>query len=230
MKSIDELALKKIPLFSTASETTVKRLIDDVKINHMLKGTYLIRDKESTDFVYIVLSGKVSVYKLSETGERRIIFILNEGHILNDDIVNHLPSSIDCECFEDCDILVYEKNKFLTLMQSDFEFMQAVLNQFSSKLRRTYRQLKNAPTNISMEKKLAAKLYSLARHYGVKTQQGILIDLPLSVVYLSNLVGAQRETVSRALKKLMEGELVYYDHKKFLIPNLKKLGEYHKEK
>lgn len=229
MKRVNEMALKKLPLFSTISNDTMERFIKEVKINHLSKGDYIIRDKEITDFVYIVFSGKISVYKLSETGDKRIFFILNEGSILNDDLVNGLASAINCECFEDSVILIYDKKNFLKLMQGDFEFMKNILSEYSSKLRRTYRQLKNAPTNVTMEKKLAAKLYSLCRHYGIKTESGTLIDLPLSVVYLSQLVGAQRETVSRALKKLIEANLVEYDNKKFTIPDIKALGDYHKK-
>ena len=112
MKSINEVALKKLPLFSTVSTDTMERFIKEVKINHLSKRNYIIRDNEMTDFVYIIFSGKISVYKLSETGDKRIFFILNEGSILNDDLVNGFPSTIDCECFEDSIILIYDKKKF----------------------------------------------------------------------------------------------------------------------
>ncbi|MCU7212244.1 Crp/Fnr family transcriptional regulator [Turicibacter sanguinis] len=62
------------------------------------------------------------------------------------------------------------------------------------------------------------------------TSDGYVIDIPLSVVYLSQLVGAQRETVSRALKKLIDAGLVRYEHKKIYISDLKALGDYHKTK
>lgn len=227
---MNESMLKKITLFSKVSNNTLQQLIEQSRVVCFSKGSYVIRDKEMAESVYILMSGKVSLYKLSETGEKRVIFILDQGHILNDDLIQGLPSAVDCECFEACSVLVCDKISFLKIMQEDFDLTKAVLTQYSSKLRRTYRQLKNAPTNIAMEKKLAAKLYSLCRHYGVLTASGYLIDLPISVVYLSQLVGAQRETVSRALKKLIEAELVKYEQKKFIIPDLKALGDYHKNK
>ena len=113
-------------------------------------------------------------------------------------------------------------------MENDFALTQAVINQYCSKLRRTYRQLKNAPTNIAMERKLAAKLYRLCRDYGVQIDEGYLIDLPLTVSYLSQLLGAQRETVSRALKKLIAANLVEYENKKIKVISIEALGAYHK--
>ena len=230
MQKIHESVFNKMALFSTVSKNTIQKLKEEVRVCHFSKGEYVIRDREVTDLVYIVLSGKVSVYKLSENGEKRIIFILDQGHILNDDLVQNLPSAVNCECFEECCMLAYEKAMFIKLMQTDFELTKAVLGQYSSKLRRTYRQLKNAPTNIAMEKKIAAKLYRLCHDYGIPTSDGYVIDIPLSVVYLSQLVGAQRETVSRALKKLIDAGLVRYEHKKIYISDLKALGDYHKTK
>ena len=40
MKSINEVALKKLPLFSTVSTDTMERFIKEVKINHLSKGNY----------------------------------------------------------------------------------------------------------------------------------------------------------------------------------------------
>ncbi|MGL4338016.1 MAG: helix-turn-helix domain-containing protein, partial [Turicibacter sp.] len=96
------------------------------------------------------------------------------------------------------------------------------------KLRRTYRQLKNVPTNLAIEKKLAAKLWKLGKDYGLETSEGVLIDLPLSVMYISQLLGSQRETVSRAIKKLVELDLVKYENKKMVIVNQNALAKYFK--
>ena len=57
-----------------------------------------------------------------------------------------------------------------------------------------------------------------------------IIDVPLTVSYLSQLLGAQRETVSRALKKLVEADLVQYERKKIKIKSPEALGNYHKNK
>ena len=136
----------------------------------------------------------------------------------------------DKEMVEKCEILSYSRERFLSMMEQDFELAQAVLDQFCSKLRRTYRQLKNAPTNIAMERKLAAKLYRLYHDYGVEVEGEYIIDVPLTVSYLSQLLGAQRETVSRALKKLVEADLVQYERKKIKIKSPEALGNYHKNK
>ncbi len=230
MGVVSREAIQKLSLFANVKEETVQQLVKYAKVNQYKKGSYIFRDKEMVDQVYIILYGKVSISKLGESGEGRVIFILDQGHLLNDHLKSQLPSAVDCICFEKCEILSYSRERFLSMMEQDFELAQAVLDQFCSKLRRTYRQLKNAPTNIAMERKLAAKLYRLYHDYGVEVEGEYIIDVPLTVSYLSQLLGAQRETVSRALKKLVEADLVQYERKKIKIKSPEALGNYHKNK
>ena len=230
MGAVSSEVIRELNIFTNAKEETIEQLVKYAKVNQYKKGSYIFRDKEIVDQIYIVLHGKVSISKLGESGEGRVIFILDQGQILNDHLKNQLPSAIDCICFEKCEILSYPREWFLSMMEQDFELTKSVLDQFCSKLRRTYRQLKNAPTNIAMERKLAAKIYRLYHDYGVKVEDGYLIDLPLTVSYLSQLLGAQRETVSRAFKKLVEADLVQYENKKIKIKSPEALGNYHKNK
>ena len=48
-----------------------------------------------------VISGTVSLYKLNENGQKKVIFILGEGKVVNEVIIKELPASINCRAFED---------------------------------------------------------------------------------------------------------------------------------
>ena len=221
--------LKRLDLFAQLSEETLEKLNQVMHVVTYPKGKEIFRDKQSLDDVYISLSGKFSLYKLNDKGTKRIIFLFGKGILLNDHLKPDFPSAIYCESFEESMVLVCRKKDFLAIMRQDFDLVQAVVDQYSSKLRRTYRQLKNAPTNISVEKKLAAKLYALCRDYGVKRKDGVLIDFPLSVTHLSEMLGMQRETVSRALQRLIKEQLIEYEKKKIFIYNINAIVCFYRE-
>lgn len=61
-----------------------------------------------------------------------------------------------------------------------------------------------------------------------KTQEGILIKMNLTVTYLADLLGSQRETVSRTLKLLQDKKLIFYKDKNILIYDLNKISEFFK--
>ena len=113
-------------------------------------------------------------------------------------------------------------------MESDFQLTKAVIESLSNKVRRMYRQLKNTPSSIKIEKKLVAKIYKLGKDYGISCNNGTMIDMKISITYLADLLGSQRETVSRSIKILQDKKLFYYKDKKIFIPDLQELSDYFK--
>ena len=113
-------------------------------------------------------------------------------------------------------------------MKEDFDLCKNVIISLSSKTRRLYRQLKNISSSIKIEKRLAAKLYKLAKDYGIECDDGILIDMEISITYMADLLGSQRETVSRAMKVLQGNGLISYKSKKIIVTNFDKLIHFFK--
>jgi len=91
-----------------------------------------------------------------------------------------------------------------------------------------YRQLKNATGVIRMEKRLAAKLWKLSKDYGVLCDNGLVINMNISITYLADLLGSKRETISRALKILLNENLIEYEDKKIKVISQEKLAEFFK--
>ncbi|MCL2851464.1 MAG: Crp/Fnr family transcriptional regulator [Defluviitaleaceae bacterium] len=212
-------ALKKLKLFAKASDESLQALCSAAKVVTYPKGSRVFYDKEMLDNVYVAFSGKFCLYKITATSDRRIIFIKGGGTLLNDNLQPGTLSVIYCESFERSTALVIGKQQFLRIMKDDFNITLAVIEQYSSKLRKTYRQLKNALTTVPVDKKIVARLYALRRDFGVITPSGILIDIPITVTNLSEMLGAQRETVSRTLKKLIKEDLIVYKNKRITIRN-----------
>ncbi len=86
-------------------------------------------------------------------------------------------------------------------MGGNFEFTQEVMFSMTNKIRRMYRQLKNT-VPLKVEKRVAAKLWKLAKDYGEYGKNGEVIKVNITVTYLSEMLGSSRETISRALKEL----------------------------
>ena len=203
-------------------------ILGEAEIKEYKSGEILFQDKEEVTIIYIVLKGIVSLYKINECGQKKVIFMLGKGKVINEVIIKDLPASINCEIFEDSVILGIKKESILKIMKDDFDLCKNIIISLSSKTRRLYRQLKNTPSSIKIEKRLAAKLYKLAKDYGVKCNDGILIDMEISITYMADLLGSQRETVSRAMKVLQKNGLVYYDRKKIIVSNFEKLALFFK--
>lgn len=219
--------LNKLNIFDGVKETSLRKLCECANIKCYMKNTHIIREREFCDQIFMIFSGKVAIYKTNECGNKKVIFILDKGNFINENQLDDLSSSINCEAFENCEVIAFNKEKFIEVMKEDFAFTKIVIDSLAKKSRRMYRQLKNT-TSINIKKKLAAKLWKLSNDYGVNCSEGTLIDLILSVTYLSEMFGTPRETISRALKSLMEEGLIIQKNKKIIVIDRNKLASYFK--
>lgn len=227
MKAISVERLKSISFFSRLSDETLKYISENSKILKKKKGEHIFRDKDKVKDIFIVIKGKVTLYKMNEYGQKRIIYILGEESFLNEVIVDDLPASINGEAFENSVILSIEKSNLIKVMSEDFELTKIVLNEMSKKIRRLYRQMKNV-TPIKLEKRVAAKLWKLSKDYGKEIPEGTLIDLDISITYLADMFGSPRESVSRAIKTLKDENIIIKENKKIIIPDREKIAAYFK--
>ncbi|MBW6411707.1 Crp/Fnr family transcriptional regulator [Clostridium weizhouense] len=228
MKDIMLEQIKDLEIFNGISKNSLEELMEKGEVKKYNSRSHIFRDKEDVKKLYIVLKGTVSLYKLNECGHKRVIFILGKGKMINDVIIQELPSSINCEAFEDAYILSYIKDDFLRIMERDFILSKNVICSLSMKVRRMYRQLKNSTGVIKMEKRLAAKLWKLSKDYGKECDNGILININITITYLSELLGSKRETISRVLKILSNKKLIEYKDKKILVIDQDKLSKFFK--
>lgn len=228
MNKITMEQLETFDIFKNISKTSLEKLAHFGEVKKYPPGSHLFRDKEEVTTLYIVVSGSVSLYKLNESGHKRVIFILGVGKMINDVIIQDLPASVNCEVFEEAQILSYGKYAFLNFMENDFNLSKNVICSLAMKVRRIYRQLKNSNGIIRMEKKLAAKIWKLSKDYGVPCDNGLVINMNISITYLADLLGSKRETISRALKILLNENLIEYKDKKIKVISQEKLAEFFK--
>ena len=214
-----------LPIFKVVSNSTLEFLKDRAYKIKIKKGKQLFDQKEIVKTIYIVLKGKMTLYRNSEEGQKRVIFILNEGEIINEVIFDEKVSSANCEAFEDSELLCFLKDDIMKAMSMDFKLTEFIINSMSKKIRRLYRQLKNT-VPIRIDKRLAAKLWKLSRDYGIPADEGTLINLNITVTYLADMLGSSRETISRCLRVLENEGLIKVKNKKIYVVSSEKLSIY----
>lgn len=221
-------AMNGIEVLDSAKEETKRALAAKGVLHILRKGHILFRDKEEVQSLYIVVSGFVSLYKIDEQGEKKVIFVLGQGKLINEAILQGMTASVSCEVLELAKILSFRKADFLMEMEHDFDLTKAVITSLSTKIRRLYRQMKNTTSSLRGDKKLAAKLWKLSGDFGKEVSDGSVIGVEISITYLADMLGTKRETVSRQLKVLTGLGLVYLQDNYFMIPSREKLAQYFK--
>ena len=216
-------SILKLSFFTDLDREHINYLAESSFRVKLKKGESLFSERDEVKNIYVILEGKMTLFRLSEMGQKRIIYILDSGEIINEVIFDNMPASINCEAFEDSTVIGFDKGTFLYVMEKNFDLTQKVIKSMGKKIRRQYRQLKNT-VPIRMDKKLAAKLWKLSRDYGIEMEDGVLINLDLSITYLADMLGSTRETVSRCMSDLKKEDLIEYKDRKILVKDRKKLS------
>ena len=185
----------------------------------------MLRAREKSSDIYFILDGKVQIYNLTGCGKKKILFILGKDNIANDSVFAGF-SAVFCETLENCSFFVISRHDLAELMQADFALTSAIMEYQEKKIWRLEHQLKNSFGSIYLERKLASKLWRLARDFGIETEKGVLIDMELSITFLADLLGVSRENASRACKKLAELGIIAIDKKKVYVLDRDRAAHY----
>jgi CRP-like cAMP-binding protein len=225
---MDNIQTTDLWFLGNASEKTVKAFKSHANLIKIKKGQKLFSERDEINTIYFVLDGKMTMFKSSYAGQKKVVYILDEGQIINEVLFDATFASINCEAFENSTLLSIDKDKLLEIMEQDFLITRTILNMMSKKIRRLYRQLKNTVPK-RMDKKVAAKLWKLSRDYGVNTETGTLINLNITITYLADMLGSPRETISRAINLLKNEGMISFDNKKIVV-NPEKLAEFYRSR
>lgn len=194
------------------------------QIQKVKAGSVLFLEKDSVEYVYLLLSGTVALGRVHMRGKDFILKLLNSNELIVEyQIFKSNPHyQFYAKTLADSEILAIKKDQFEEFIMNDPDAM----NAFVSWLSTSYLKAQMKCQDLIMNGKkggLYSMLIRLSNTYGVKTEEGILIDLPLTHQELANLTYGTREVIQRALKELREEDVISYDQQKFTIKNIKHL-------
>ena len=225
MITLDE-AFNNIEILKKLNSKTIEYIKPFSTLKTYKEREHVFMDKDEISNLYIMVLGKAALYKLNNFGDKKVIFIFDEGKILNEHSLQNIKVSISCEILETSVIMSIPCSIFIKAMENDFLLSKSILDLMSLNIRRLYRQLQNTTNNLECEKKLASKLLKLEKDNGIYCENIVKINIPLTVTYISEMIGSRRETVSRQIKKLSDLSLIEFKDNFIFIKDIEKLRNY----
>lgn len=218
--------LAKIKLFQNLDKEALKELVSMAQIREYKKGDLLYSDREKIHTIYFVIEGVASLYKPNPDNTKKVVFLFGAGDVLNEVIIYENTTLLSCELLTTTKLLQIDREDFVKVLEKSYPLSKGVIESLIYKNRVMSHQIKNTCNSITVDRQIALTLYKLARDFGVNTDLGIEVNFDLSITYLSEILGAKRETVSRQTKVLTNLGLISVNRKRFTIHNLDNLLKY----
>ena len=211
--------LKNIPLFAGLSEADIDDLMQIVRVNEHARGELLFSEGEEAAGFFVVLDGRVKVYKLSPEGKERILHVIQPGGTFAEAAIfgeGLYPAY--AEPLQGSKLLFLPKEGFLGLLRDNSRIAINMIAGLSKFLRQFANQIEDL-TFKDVPSRLARYLIDLSRG---RVQA---FDLPISKSQLASNLGTVSETLSRTLRKLSEEDLIRVAGKSVRILDFDRLEE-----
>ena len=204
-------SLKHVALFSGLDDKareSIARLAVDRKV---AAGQTVVRDGEPADGFYVVLDGKVKVYKLSPDGRQQILHVFGPGHAFAEAAMfagETFPAF--AETLAESRLAFFPRDRFVKGLSDNPPLAIGLVTSLS----RLCHQLAGLVEQLALSDvagRLARYLTDLARRKGVPLKEGSRLRLDLPKAELARHLGTAPETLSRALGRLAAADLLTVD-------------------
>ncbi len=208
-------------LFQGLGKDQIQLLADIASPRSYTRGRTIFLEGDPGIGFYMVVSGKVKIYKMSLEGKEQILHIFGPGEPFGEVPVFHgTPFPASATALVNTEALFFPRREFVELVTANTSLALSMLAMLSLRLRRFTTQveqlsLKEAPA------RLVAHLMYLVEEQGREDR----VELEIPKGQLAGLLGTTPETLSRIFTRMKEDGLIGMEGKIIYLLDLPALRE-----
>jgi len=211
--------LSHIFLFNSFDEKELDLLQSSTSLKKVHKGEQIFSEGIDASAFFVVVSGKVKIYKVSPDGKEHTLHIHGSGDLVAEAAI--FDSAIypaSCMALEDSDLIRISREGFLSLIKKHPELALKMMSGYSKRLRQFVSKIEE----LSL-KDIKSRLASYLIENSTVENGVTLCRLSYSKKELSSLLGTIPETLSRSLAFLKQKGLIVEKDNLIIIPDVEKL-------
>jgi len=184
------------------------RLIQSISHEYKFKkGEYVFTADQSDHSVYIMLTGRVKISRISQLGNEMIQWFCMPGDIFGISGENNLSNKVYAQTITDCVILKIRKIDFNQLMLEEPRLSLLVIDQLSTRIHALGDMVLYMASD-SANIRFVKLMQYLGNNYGQENEDSIYIDIPTTHQDIADMIGACRQTVSGIISEYKRAGIV----------------------
>jgi len=217
MKIADEIS--NASLFNGLPAEQIEELVRISLDQTFEKGQVLFSEGNKARGFYLVVSGKIKIYKLSLDGKEQILHIFGSGEIFGEVPVfagGSYPAN--AEAIEPSRALFFSRISLIELIGREPNIALNLLGILSQRLRRFTHLIEDLSLKEVPGRLAAYLIYLGERSEGLQT-----LELEITKAQLASLLGTIPETLSRILTKMAQQGIISVEGRKVRVLDYKAL-------
>jgi CRP/FNR family transcriptional regulator, dissimilatory nitrate respiration regulator len=206
MEKILEI-ISKISLFSGLSDAELRQIRQIAVDKRFEKGEAIFFEGDDANGFYLVVDGRVKIYKLSTEGKEQILHLFGAGEPFGEvPVFSGQAFPANADAVSKSRLLFFPRTDFVELITNNPSLALNMLAVLSMRLRQFTVQIESLSLK-EVPGRLAAYLIYLAEEQNA----GDCVALPAPKTQLASLLGTIPETLSRIFSKMSSQELILVD-------------------
>ena len=215
-----EIVLKKTALFANLSDAELRGLAARTSAKRFARGELLFGEGDPCAGLYIIVSGRIRIFKLSASGREQVLALEGPGSSFAELPVfdgGNYPAA--ASAVEATETIFISRKEFQNFCREHPDVALKVIAVVGSRLRRLVGIIEEL-SFTTVRQRLIALILRLAEESGSRAKQGIHIELTKSHQELAADLGTVRELVSRNLGRLQAEGLLSVDGRKIVVKDV----------
>ncbi|MCL4407526.1 MAG: Crp/Fnr family transcriptional regulator [Thermotogae bacterium] len=224
MKDISGI-IQKSEYFSSLNAEMMGKILGISRVVEIKKGEILFYQDDAGKNIYMVLSSRIKIFKLSTAGKEFVIKILKPGELFAESLLfkeKFYPAT--AQAMEHSKVLAIDVEQFEYLLMKDNAIAVEIIKNVTSRLSYLSQRFENLIIGNSVIK-MAFFLLDLAYSGGIKEGKSVKITLDMNRETMGNMLNLSRENVERTLRYFKDQNLISLDRNRVTILDIDKLKD-----
>ena len=203
-----------MPLFAGLDRSELQSFAELTRERSYPRGSVILFENDAGDSLFVVRSGRVKVVLIGEDGREVILGVLGVGqHFGELALIDEQPRSAHVIAMEDSNLIILRRDDFRKRVESLPSVAWSLLTELSRRLRRADDKI-GGLVLLDVPGRIARLLLDLAEESGTQ-----MIEKSLTHQTIAQMIGASRETVSRAMKEFQEAGWITVERRRISLAN-----------
>ena len=217
--------LRKADLFSRLEPGDLAALLPIARARQFDSNEILFSAGDRARGFYVLLEGKIKLYKVSADGKEYILRVVGNGQTFAEAAAfSGLTYPVFAESMSQCRLLYFDANDFRTLIQHSPQLALNMIATMAALLQSLNRKIEDLSLR-EVAARLSRHLLAQARVEHHEAADGVSFQLETTKSALAARLGTISETLSRTFKKLQQQGLVAMERDRVTLLNCRHLQQ-----
>src|ERR1035437_7767995 len=187
------------------------------------RGEILIRADDDPQGIFCLTKGYVRQYTISKTGFELTLHILKPiSYFPMVWAINGAPNIYYFEALTSIEVGRAPRDQIVDFIKDKPIIISALLSELLDDYAETLTRIEHLVFSDAYRRVISVLLY-IAKHFGEKSKNGVIVDHRFTQQDIVTLVGVTRETASNEMGRLEKEGLIKYVEHSMVFGNIKKL-------